>query len=64
MFANDSAVQKQDGDIESMTALQSRVTIDVDYVDRREGKCSSERAQLVQHLVAELTVVTMDNCQT
>ena len=64
MFANDSAVQEQDGDIESMTALQGRVAIYVDYVDRREGQRSSERAQLGQHLVAELTVVTMHHCQT
>ena len=47
-----------------MTALQGRIAIDVDYVDRWEGNRSSERAQLGQHLVAKITVVTMDDCQT
>jgi len=64
MFANDSAVQNQDRHIESMTALQGRIAVDVDYVDRREGKSSSEHAQLAQHLIAELTVVAMDDYQT
>lgn len=61
MFTNDSAVHEQDGDIESVAALQGRVAIDVDYVDGWEGKCASERMQVPQHLVAELTVVTMNN---
>ncbi len=59
MFANDSAVQKQHGDIKSVTALQGRVAIDVDYIDRRKGKRSTQDAQLGQHLVAKITVVTM-----
>jgi hypothetical protein len=63
MFANDRSVQKQDGDVESVTASKGRIAIDVDYVDRWEGKRSSERAQCAQHLVAELTVVTMNDCQ-
>lgn len=63
MFANDGTVQKQDGDIESVAALQGRIAIDVDYADRRKGKRSPKRTQRGQHLVAELTVVTMDDCQ-
>jgi len=59
MSADDSAVQKQDGDIESVAALQDRIAIDVDYVDRWEGKRSSERVQLRQHFIAEFAVVTM-----
>jgi hypothetical protein len=64
MFANDSAVQKQDGDIESVTALQGRIAIDVDYVDGWEGDGASESTELSQHLVAKITVVTMDDRQT
>jgi hypothetical protein len=63
MFANDRAVQKQDGDVESVTASKGRIAIDVDYVDRWEGKRSSKRAQRGQHLVTELTVVTMHDRQ-
>jgi hypothetical protein len=64
MFANDRAVQKQDGDIEPVTALQGRVAVDIDYIDRGKRECAAERLQLPQHLVAKLTVVTMDDCQT
>ncbi len=61
MFANDSAVQEKDRDVEAMAASQGRIAIDVDYVDGREGERAPERMQLPQHLVAELTVVTMNN---
>jgi hypothetical protein len=47
-----------------MAALQDRIAIDVDYVDWWEWKCASERVQLPQHLVTELTVVAMDDRQT
>jgi hypothetical protein len=63
MFANDGAVQEQNGHIEPVAASQGRIAIDVDYVDRGEWKCAPERMQLPQHLVAELTVVAMDDCQ-
>lgn len=36
MFANDRAVQKQDGDVEPVTALQGRVAVDIDYIDWRK----------------------------
>lgn len=61
MFANDSAVQEKHRDVEAMAASQGRIAIDVDYVDWREGERAAERMQLPQHLVAELTVVTMNN---
>jgi hypothetical protein len=64
MFTNDCAVQEQDRDVESMAALQDWIAIDVDYVDWWEWKCTSERVQLPQHLIAELTVVAMDDRQT
>jgi hypothetical protein len=47
-----------------MAALQDWIAIDVDYVDWWEWKCTSERVQLPQHLIAELTVVAMDDRQT
>src|SRR3569833_601815 len=63
MSANDRAVQKQDGDIDSVAALEGRIAVDVDHVDGWERKRSSQRAELGQHLVAELTVVAMDDRQ-
>jgi hypothetical protein len=64
MFADDRAVEEQDGDIETVAALEGRVAIDVDHVDRREWEGARQRVQLPQHLVAELTVVAMDDSQT
>ncbi len=47
-----------------MAALQNGVAIDIDNIDGREWSRTPESVQLGQHLVAQLTVVTMDDCQT
>ena len=62
--ADDRAIQEQDGNIESMATLQDRVTVDIDYVDRRQGQRAIQRLQLPQHLVTQLTVVPVHDCQT
>jgi len=36
MFADDGAIEQEDRDVESMPALQGRIAIDVDYIDRGE----------------------------
>ena len=62
--ADDTAIQEQHRDIEAVTALQHGVAVDIDDVDRREGGRASQRVQLAQHLIAQLTVVAMDDRET
>jgi hypothetical protein len=50
--ADDAAVEKQDGDIESVATLEDGVAIDVDDFDGGQGSRASQGVQLGQHLVA------------
>ncbi len=61
--ADDAAVQEQDGDVESVAALQDGVAVDVDDFDGRQLRGSAEDLELGQHLVAEVAVVAMDDCE-
>jgi hypothetical protein len=47
-----------------MAALQNGVAVDIDNIDGREWGRTAKGVELGQHLVAQLTVVTMDDCQT
>ncbi len=58
------AVQKKDGYVESMAALQDGVAVDIDYFDGRERQRAAERFQLAQHFIAQLTVVAVDHGKT
>ena len=62
--ADNASIEKENGYVESVAALQDRIAIDIDDVYGRECGRSGQGAQLGQHLVAQLTVVTMDDCQT
>lgn len=64
MTANNGTVQEQDRNVESMTALQNRVAVDIDDLNRRERNDAPKRPQLAQHLVAKLTVVPMHDCES
>ena len=63
MPANDTAIQEQYGDVQAVTALQHGVAIDVDDFDGRQRSRACQRVQLAQHLIAQLTVVAMDDCE-
>jgi hypothetical protein len=62
--ADNASIQQENGDVESVAALQDGIAVDVDDVYGRECGRSGQGAQLGQHLVTQLTVVTMDDCQT
>jgi hypothetical protein len=47
-----------------MPALQGGIAIDVDYVDGRQAEGTAEKAQLVQHLIAQLAVLTVYDSKT
>jgi hypothetical protein len=60
---DDAAIQEQHRHIEAVPALQNGVAVDVDHFDGRKRSRASQRMQLAQHLVAQLTVVAMDDRQ-
>jgi hypothetical protein len=62
--ADNASIEQKNGNIESVAALQDRVAVDIDDVYGRECGRGGQCEQLGQHLVAQLTVVTMDDCQT
>jgi len=62
--ADNASIEQENGYVESVAALQDRVAVDIDDVYGRECGRSGQCAQLGQHLVAQLTVVAMDDCQT
>ena len=62
--ANDAAIEEQYGDVESVATLQDGVAVDVDDFDGWQRGRASQGVQLAQHLVAQLTVVTMDDRET
>ncbi len=64
MPADNASIEQEHRDVESMAALQHGVAVDIDNIDGREWGRTPKSAQLGQHLVAQLTVVTMDDCQT
>ena len=61
MTTDHTAIQEQHRDVEAVPALQNGVAIDVDHFDGRKRGRTSQRMQLAQHLVAQLTVVAMDD---
>ena len=64
MTANNTAVEQEDGHIESVTPLQHGIAVDIDDVNGGQLRRATQRLQLGQHLVAQLTVVTMDDRET
>jgi hypothetical protein len=62
--ADNASIEQEDGDVKSVAALQDRIAVDIDDVYGRECGRARQGAQLSQHLVTQLTVVTMDDCQT
>lgn len=60
---HDAPVQEQHRDIQSVTALQNRVAVDVNDFNGGERNRTTERFQLAQHLIAELTVVAMNDLE-
>ena len=50
--ADNAAVEKEDGYIESVATLEDGVAIDVDDFDGGQGSRASQGVQLAQHLVA------------
>ena len=62
--ADNASIEQENGDVKSVAALQDRIAVNIDHIYRRECGRSGQGAQLGQHLVAQLTVVTMDDCQT
>lgn len=42
-----------------MATLEDRVTVHIDYFKRRQERRTTQHAQLAQHLIAQLTVVSM-----
>jgi hypothetical protein len=64
MPADDAAIEEQYGDIESVATLEDGIAIDVDNFDGWQRGRASQGVQLGQHLVAQLTVVTMDDRET
>lgn len=61
--ADDATIQEQHRDIQSVSALQNGVTVDIDDLDRGQRGGATERFQLAQHLVAQLTVVAVNDLQ-
>ena len=59
--ADHAAVEEQNGDIEAVAALEDGIAVDVDNVDRRQGRGATEGVELAQHLVAEVAVLAMDD---
>ena len=64
MPADNASIEQENGDVKSVAALQDRIAVNIDHIYGRECGRSGQGAQLGQHLVAQLTVVTMDDCQT
>jgi hypothetical protein len=62
--ADNASIEQENGDVKSVAALQDRIAVNIDHIYGRECGRSGQSAQLGQHLVAQLTVVTMDDCQT
>jgi hypothetical protein len=62
--ADNASIDEEYRDVESVAALQYGVAVDIDNIDGREWSRAAKSAQLGQHLVAQLTVVAMDDCQT
>ena len=60
---DDATIQEQHRDIQSVAALQNGVTVDIDDLDRGQRGRATERFQLAQHLVAQLTVVAVNDLQ-
>ena len=52
MATDDAAVEKEDGDIESVATLEDGVAIDVDDFDGGQGSRASQGVQFAHHLVA------------
>jgi hypothetical protein len=46
-----------------VSPLQERIAVHVDYFNGRQGHRSTQSPQLTQHLIAELTVVAMDDSE-
>lgn len=61
MAADNAAVEQKHGNIEAVTALEDGVAVDVDDIDGREGCDAAESVELAQHLVAEVTVLAMND---
>ncbi len=61
--ADHRAIEQKDGDVEPMAALQHGVAVDIHFLDGRPGQRTSEGVEFSQHLVAELTVLTMHDCE-
>ena len=61
MAADNAAVEQKHGNIEAVTALEDGVAVDVDDIDGREGCGAAEGVELAQHLVAEVTVLAMND---
>jgi hypothetical protein len=62
--ANNTAVEKEDRHIEPVTPLQHGIAVDIDDFDGGQLGRAAQCLQLGQHLVAQLTVVTMDDGET
>jgi len=62
--ADHSPIQEQHRDIQTVPTLEDRITVDVDHLDRWQGGRASQHPQLAQHLIAQLTVVPMNDSQT
>jgi hypothetical protein len=62
--ADDAPVEKKDRNIESVATLEDWVAIDVDDFDGWQRGRASQGVQLAHHLVAQLTVVTMNDSET
>ena len=61
MTADDTAVEQKYGNIEAVAALEDGVAVDIDDIDGRKGCGAAEGVELTQHLVAEVTVLAMDD---
>ena len=61
MAADNAAVEQEHGNIEAVTALEDGVAVDIDDIDGRKGCGAAEGVELTQHLVAEVTVLAMDD---
>lgn len=56
MSADHRTVQQQDRYIQTVSALELRVRIYVDHLERWQWQASAEGGELFQHLIAQLTV--------
>ena len=63
MPADDSAIEQQHRHVESETARELRISIDVQHVHRRQTMLLPERAKLLEHLVAQRTILSMNDIE-